>query len=353
MNPTPLPSRRSLEMADKSLPWRELESLVHRDPAGRGLASFRRRCVALDHGQLRAASLHLAEHARRVAILTGFPVALDDRVTAETDGPPGALYLAKVLDLLEIETAIVTDRPARPLVEAGCRLMDLASSTVHEVPRSTNEQHDGDFDAWMRKFLSSDWSHLIAIERPGPSHTSDSIRAQRRTSPAPMERFLQVVPPEDRDACHTMRGDVIDAQTAPAHRLFDAIQSSNLPIATIGIGDGGNELGMGSFLWEDLVEAIATGEGARIACRVASDFALLAGTSNWGGYALALAVARLRGLHANDHCLTPAGQAEIIAAMIAAGGVDGRTRQGESTVDGLAMEAYLQPLEEMLALTRY
>ncbi|TWW71603.1 D-glutamate cyclase, mitochondrial [Takifugu flavidus] len=50
-----------------------------------------------------------------------------------------------------------------------------------------------------------------------------------------------------------------------------------------GIGDGGNELGMGKL--KDKVKAFMT-NGKLIACDVPADYAITAGVSNWGGYAL-------------------------------------------------------------------
>jgi hypothetical protein len=283
-----------------------------------------------------------------VAIVTGFCVALPDRVTAETDGPPGALYLAQTLRALGVEVAIVTDRAAAPILAAGAELVGLGREVVHEFP--TDE-----IDDWVSDFLArphgKPWTHLIAIERPGPSHTAASLVAQPRTGSPPQERFLSSVPEANQNICQTMRGESIDPHTAPTHRLFELIQQLGLPITTIGIGDGGNELGMGFFAWEDLVEAVGTPVAGQIACRVAAEFALLGGTSNWAGYALAIAVARLRGAadRLSDPWLTPQGQQDLIAGMVAAGAVDGRSRAADCTVDGLAMADYLEPLKEMLA----
>jgi hypothetical protein len=147
-----------------------------------------------------------------------------------------------------------------------------------------------------------------------------------------------------------MLGVPLDEHVSPTHRLFELITEHNLAIKTIAIGDGGNELGMGRFLWEDLVAAIATGPAGKIACRVAADIAILAGTSNWGGYALALAVAYLRGQRLASPWLQPDGQQRLLESLVAAGAVDGLTRLAEPTVDGLPPEDYLNALADMLNL---
>ncbi len=335
---------------DDRLPWAALEALSHRDPGGRGLVSYRRADQSLDAGALCAASHHLAEHARSVVIATGFPIVFTDRVVAETDGPPGTLCLAVVLQSLGVTVKIVTDAYALPVLHAGAECLGLDSTTIQACPASGAE-----CEAWLDGFISgvgADWSHLIAIERPGPSHTLQSFRTQRRDTPIPVETFESTVSEADRDRCYNMRGEPLEAYMAPTHRLFERIVERELPIRTIAIGDGGNELGLGCFLWEDLVAAIATGSAGKIACRVAANITILAGTSNWGAYALALAVARLRGLSLSQPWLTPAGQQRLLEAIVAAGAVDGRTRRAEPTVDGLSAEDYLQTLAEMRDLLK-
>jgi len=328
--------------------WDALEELIHCDPGGRGLASFRKHGDPLDRGQLRGAAIELAQNARRVAIVTGFCAVLADRVTAETDGPPGALFLAGVLDSLGVDVTLVTDRYAMPLVECGQQLLGLASDVLVEFPMD-----EGKVESWIEQFFEQGrrrpLSHLIAIERPGPSHTAESLASQSGADRAPLERLLADVPESDRDVCHNMRGVSIDVYTAKTHRLFEAARKRNPQVTTIGIGDGGNEIGMGSFLWEDVAQAIGAGAlGGRIASRLATDFAIIAGVSNWGAYALALAMTALRGQIIESRWLMPEGQRKLIETLVhQAGAVDGRTLQAAPTVDGLSLEDYLMPLTAM------
>jgi hypothetical protein len=114
--------------------WPALEALVHCDPAARGLASFRLAAAPLDAGQLRAAAVHLARHASGVAIVTGFCALAHDRVTTETDGPPGALYFARALIALGVDALLITDRYALPLLEVGCYLWRLDRKILVEFP---------------------------------------------------------------------------------------------------------------------------------------------------------------------------------------------------------------------------
>jgi hypothetical protein len=306
-----------------------LEELIHRDPGGRGVASFRVDGLPLGAGHLGAAARSVAGSARAIAIVTGFAVHDGQRFVAETDGPPGALALADVLLRHGVEVALVSDSIGLPALRVGSQALKL-SPTLLDSPF-------GDDDAWVAELLDSDLgrrlTHVIAIERVGPSHMLETIAAEQR------DEFEREVPPASRNVCHNMRGVPIDDCTAKTHRLFEIIRERRLPITTIGIGDGGNELGMGIFPWELLKAAIAQGPAGRVVCRIATDFTIVAGVSNWGGYALAAAIDGLRG----DDYFRRAWDAErerklLETLVVQAECVDGLTRRREPTVDGLSPE---------------
>ena len=331
---------------ERPLPWSQLDALVRRDPTGRGVASFTDQGTPLCANGLQNAALDLAERATSVAIVTGFCIvgaksAPLETPAAETDGPPGTLLLARALAAMGVEVSLITDCYGRPLLEAGCDFWGLPRGLIREFPLAPA----ADFD--LRPFLEDangkPLSHLVAIERVGPSHTPLSVAAQRRTGESPVAEFERDVPAAEHDVCHNMRGLSIDAHTAPIHWLFDAISQKGLPITTIGVGDGGNEIGMGSIPWETLRQAIAVGPADRVACRVATTHTVLAGVSDWGAQALALAVPVLCGHARSAPDCTPAALGELIEALVTKGGaVDGVTGRNEPTVDGLPLETYLQ-----------
>jgi D-glutamate cyclase len=286
-----------------------------------------------------------------------------DRVTAETDGPPGALYLARALMALGVEPLVVSDRYALPLLAVGCDAWQLDRRILVEFPfedgdsaaaaRTRNgPSWDAKTDHWLDAFFAAGpgnrLSHIIAIERAGPSHTLESFQKQSRAAVAPSDFFSADVPAEDRNLCHNMHGQSINGWTAKTHRLFEWISEKHLPLVTIGIGDGGNEIGMGRFAWELLVKAIGGAQAGRIACRIPTDFALIAGVSNWAAYALALTVCRLRGQADLGRGWTAPEQRELIELMVQkAGAVDGLSLRREATVDGLPLETFLQPIVEI------
>lgn len=327
--------------------WHSIQALLCRDPARRGLVSSEGAPQILAHCLLEQAARSLADHAQRVALVTGFAVRGPDGLTAETDGPPGTLYLARVLRDLGCDPTIVTDRWAWPTLLAGCRATGFDPDRLVPFP-STNDAPACDVDDWIDQFLSPSgrpWTHLIAIERAGPSHTAASFAAQPRDHGPSWEEFDRYLPPDARDVCHNMRGESIDAHTAPVQRMFEIVEQRNLPIATIGLADGGNEIGMGRIPWELLQQAIPDGLGGRIACRIATHHLAIAGVSNWAAYALALAVAALRDRLDVAAALDLDAERDLIQTLVDEGGaVDGVTRLRQATVDGLPLETYLQTL---------
>jgi hypothetical protein len=103
---------------------------------------------------------------------------------------------------------------------------------------------------------------------------------------------------------------------------------------TIGVGDGGNEIGMGNVYGR---LARVNPLMARIAAVVGVDHLVVAGVSNWGAYGIAAALGRLTGralLHGPDT------EGRLIEACVKGGAVDGLTRRPEATVDGLALDIH-------------
>jgi len=339
---------------------REIDRLVRRDPARRGIASAEIAGRPLAADGLACAAESLAMEAKGVAIVTGFCVVGPGGPRAETDGPPGAIFLARALLGLGIETTLVTDSVASASLRIGCELAALDPAIVVECPFESDDPesptHDSNeagshaaSDAWVEGFLKGSvgqrLTHLIAIERAGPSHTLESMLAQSRTGPAPKEMFLEETPSDTRNRCLNMRGESVDRHTAKIHRLFEAATDDPRTISTIGIADGGNEIGCGTIPWEIIRAETPSACGGQIACRIATDHTILAGVSNWGAYALATAV-----LHRRRHLplmrdWNTDTERNCIEQLVRHGKlIDGVTGLSEPTVDGLPLETYLQTL---------
>ena len=280
---------------------RSLETIAGRDPNGRGLSRN------APTGVLGPAAFDLLS-GRRVVILTGFCVRSES--IGETDGPPGALAVARALRVLGKKVLLVSDGFSLPLLRAGCR----ALSSEFRMLELTGRPAD---DAMLDRLVSSfKPTHVLAIERPGSA--PDGHR-------------------------YSMRGEILDDIAPAADRLFT--ENPGRGYATIAVGDGGNELGMGS-LRSALKDSVDLGD--TIFCGSPSDYPITAGISNWGGYALAAALSLLSGALLLS---TAEAEGRVMEALLGAGAVDGCTKARELSVDGILWDAYVQNIQAMYALT--
>ncbi|MGW4499461.1 glutamate cyclase domain-containing protein, partial [Micromonospora sp. NPDC004336] len=231
---------------------------------------------------------------------------------AETDGPIGAVQIAAALRALGGRARLVTDAPCAPVVTAA--LTAAAPKVPLEV--APLQGYDAWADAAARRYAGL--SHLIACERVGPG-----VDGRARN----------------------MRGEDIGAHTAPLDRLY-----ATGPAFRVGIGDGGNELGMGR-LPADVVGRVVD-RGERIRCVVGCDALLVGGTSNWAAAALVGALAVLRpDVPALRDLLHPEWSYDVLTAIVLhAGAVDGIRRRAELSVDGLDWPAYAAPLDRIAEL---
>ena len=247
-------------------------------------------------GDLLAAALALAA-AARVAVVTGFYIA--GAGAAETDGPPGALFLARALIRLGKEAVVVTDRWCRPVLDHPA-----VAPWVDGVPVVTAAPRPG--DDWCRRHGIT---HLVSVERPGRAADGHYYSA---------------------------RGTVLDDCVAPLDGWFIERPAG---VVTVGVGDGGNEIGMGKVAAQ-VRRHVPLGE--RIGSVVPADYVIAAGVSNWGAYAL---LAVLSHLARADLLPEPGEETALVQALAAAGAVDGLSGRNTPTVDGQSPEQ----LEGMLA----
>ena len=146
-----------------------------------------------------------------------------------------------------------------------------------------------------------------------------------------------------------MRGADITASMAPGHLLVEAANSLAPAIVTIGIGDGGNEIGMGKIPWQIIRSNI--NRGGLIACRTPTTHLIVCGISNWGAYGLAVAVRLLRGETPVEELLDGPTERTILQAMVEEGPlVDGVLGKQSLSVDGLEFERYITPFQRFRAL---
>lgn len=320
----------------------EYERLIRRDPARRGLIASEPELGPLCPGHLRAAAADLCENGRRVVLATGFFIPFGDPPAAETDGLMGTLLLASTLESLGVPTLVLTDRWCETAVCAVSGRFGYSTAQLEIVEANWTLE---DFRSmFARQFGTDSVTHLIAVERVGPSHTLESLSRQKPGQSARISLFEERVTVAERGRCFNMRGKVLDEWTGSIHVLFERAGEIAPGAKTIGVGDGGNEIGMGSIPWDELARRIDGPAADRIPCRVPTDWTIVAGVSDWGGYALAAATARLAGSSDVIQDWDARFLEETLEHAVVNGPcVDGVTGRQEATVDGLPFITYVQP----------
>jgi hypothetical protein len=303
-----------------------MRDAIQIDPGGRGLATDPHdNLFTACPDDFEAACRSIASAAQAsIAVVTGFLIPHTAPPSGETDGPLGALFLARALAPIGVRVALFTDFHSKAALDAGLGACGLAEQT----PLRTLPPRSHPRDVWMAAVWAEPGirpTHLLAVERVGPVHGSEQS--------------------------HNMRGIDITEHTTPAHFLFEDAARRDPPLVTIGIGDGGNEIGMGKVPWNTIRRNVPNGD--RIACRVPTDHLIVAGVSNWGAYALAAGVRYLRKVPHDPVLFDAARERELLELMVERGPlVDGPSGKRQATVDGLTFEEYAKPLVRLGQILR-
>ena len=235
------------------------------------------------------AAQYILDSPGDVVIVTGFYILSADK--HETDGPPGAIAIGNALETLGRTVTYVSDLHTTPMLRdwlgEGARVVDFPIGNI-----DSSRDAAADIVSQFKPGL------LISIERCG------------RTS---------------SDVYLNMRAADITQHTARLDYLFEH------GIPSVGIGDGGNEIGMGN-----LAEVIPGVDRLPDDPAIAQvDRLVLASVSNWGGYGLVAALARLVG---RDLLPTVEEDERLIRHMVDAGAVDGTSGENTYRVDNFTLE---------------
>lgn len=268
--------------------WEDLRALLREDWGGRRLPLH---APAPDLEGLARALLG----APHVAILTGFP-HVPTRLP-ETDGPLGAVALGEALASQGQDVTYVIDPLCRPALEA---LHGLPCLTLDAAPNRDDD------DALVEQLVAAldhlDAAALVAIERPGRGE--DGVARDMKGRPlGDLDHPLDVLLPLAAD-----RGWL-----------------------TVGLGDGGNEAGLGGLSPEVFAAA-----GVERPSAVPADHALVATSANGAALVLVAALGRVAGADLLPDLARLDGWH---ADLEDAGCVDGVTgARGVETVDGVEVE---------------
>jgi hypothetical protein len=243
----------------------------------------------------------------RVLVLSGF--IMRDYGLPETDGPIGAAVLARALALgLGAVPIGISEVAALHCLEACFAAAGLIPATREALARGRNRCAFVEFPidaaaaADRARSILDEFAPkaIIAVERPGAGADGEY---------------------------HGGGGFAISSFTAKTDVLFAMAQARG--IATIGIGDLGNELGMG-VVAPEVRAHVPLGE--TIAAQLAADVAVVANISNWGAYGVAACLAAMLGNDAIFH--DGREEVRLIEACVQAGAIDPVGGQRRAWVDG-------------------
>ncbi|QIL79297.1 DUF4392 domain-containing protein [Diaphorobacter sp. HDW4A] len=237
----------------------------------------------------------------------------------ETDGPSGAAFLARVLYARGHRIVVATDPAFLPGVVASFDAVGLKVDAQGATERLRIE-------SWPLGAAAGENATLALLER----YPDLSVAI-----------FIEKPGPNDRGIFHTSGGKPKNPDSvAHLHLLADALNARRR--VTIGIGDGGNEVGFGRVgraleATMALARDCGCGCGGGIVNATQVDALISASTSNWGAYGLAVALAMLTG----DSSGLPALEAvsTSVKASVLAGANDGYSGMNISTVDGTSLAA--------------
>ena len=230
----------------------------------------------------------------KIIISTGFFEIIPK--TIETDGPPGAFSIGNAISELGGEVIYLIEDHTKNFI-------DKKNNTI--IFPNTSKEESLKFSEQIIK--TYDPSVLISIERCGITEKN---------------RYLNI-----------SRQD-ISKFNAFIDTLFD------LHPNTIGIGDGGNEIGMGK-----LYDYISSSEKFIDEPTISKTKHLIVTTvSNWGGWGIAAALSLL----SNKKLLETTEQAtEIMQQQLDLGAVDGSNFKSELSVDGFNWEINKKILQKL------
>ena len=231
-----------------------------------------------------------------VFITTGFFVG----GTAETDGPPGLMVTAEVLKQMGFQLVILTDLYCEGMFDS------LPDVQVLYVPIQAEENY---YSHLLAKYQPTG---MISIERCGRNAEGDYAN---------------------------MRGISIAEKTANIDTLFMRAKEANIP--TVGVGDGGNEIGMG-VLRSEIESRLSLKP-----CVVPVDHLVIATVSNWGAYGLAACLCTL-----DQKVKMPllSRLKQYLEDIVNLGAVDGVSGQPVVSVDGFAPEYEYRIYQSVCAL---
>jgi hypothetical protein len=273
---------------------------------------------------------HTVQPGDPVVIATGW---IDQPLVApqcgESDGPAGAVVLARALRLaLKAVPLIVTTDcliPGMQRVAQAAGFHCLEPEVLHHsVERN--------------KLLTLS---VLPFPREREQARSEAVKLIRRFKPVACIA-IECGGMNDAGMIHNMGGQEISEPQSKLDYLF--IEARREGIATLAIGDGGNEIGMANIagaIRENLLSAKSADSISQpdVIPSTPVDLLLTAAISNWGAYALAAVLAASTGVL--DALHKPEAEKRLLSASADAGFHDPIYGAVAPSVDGCSLETHL------------
>jgi hypothetical protein len=262
------------------------------------------------------ALLEKLEPGDRVMLVSGFIVP--PWMAPEADGPIGLMALARALDLGFEVTPVVVMESA--IVD---RMVPLAGAVGLEPVR------------WP---IGRGIPRKVVLEGFPIAKEGAERRAEELLDFYQPKAIIAMEKPSANSLGVYHNGSGIDVSpvVGKVDRLIEKARQRS--ILTIGIGDGGNEIGMGC-IQDDVRKIIPNAAqcgcpcGGGIAAATETDYLVVASISNWGGYGLEACLGLA--LHAPELLHSTAMEDRLLEAAGRAGFVCPASGTADGTVDGL------------------
>ena len=257
-----------------------------------------------------------------VLIVTGFTIPPWFR--AEHDGPAGAVTLARALNLgLDATPVIVAEKVVNDRMPGLCKASGFEVSDYVEAKQ------------YPRRIALENLSVIDDIARRRAKSVLDEMNPSLIIT-------IEKASPNEKGVCHTGVGYDVTAIEGKVSYLIQ--EAKNRSIFTIGIGDGGNEVGMGCIK-ETVKKVLPSGSkcgcpcGAGTHSDIATDLLLVTMVSNWGAYALEALLAIAKGKPEIMHDV--ALEDKVFEAAVSAGFIDPAAGFGMASGDAIDKSVHL------------
>jgi D-glutamate cyclase len=274
-----------------------------------------------------------------VIIATGCTYPGFELVVGEPDGPMGAAALARGLALgLQAKPVIVVEDCLVNGVRAAVRAAELNTISMDHLRRLSPTINRS---ATVLSFPVDD---RHAIEES--ARLLDDLRPSAIIA-------IEKLGPNQRGVYHMVKGHDSSAFQAKVGRLFEAARPRG--VLTIGVGDRGNEIGMGAIA-DTVKQVLPYGSkcqcpcGGGVADATEVDVVVPGTCSNWGAYGIAACLAAL--LDAPEILHDARAETRMLRSCIDAGMADGISLLCEPAVDGIPEEVHLAVVTMLNAVVR-